>query len=120
MSHADTGGDESTVALDRGLVAGGVVAFLGLLAAYCVLAALGKDAEGVVRLTVTLAGIFGLGVYNRAQHKSQVRRLDRITSQTNGVLDDRIEAGTIRAIRSVLTDDQLAALAALPKARPGS
>lgn len=104
MSDTDTTTTVELDRLDRGLLIIGLVAFLAVLAAYVALTISGRDPEGVVQLVVTLAAVFGLGTYNRATHKANARRLDKITSQTNGVLDGRIEAGTYRALERLLTD----------------
>jgi len=96
--------------LDRGLLVIGLVAFLAILGAYVglsIAADKDPDPEGIVQMVLTLAAVFGLGTYQRATHKSQARQLATITEQTNGVLTKRIKAGTIEALREVLTDEQI-------------
>lgn len=106
MSDQPDNSQPSVESLDRGLLVVALVAFLGLLAAYVALAITGKDAEGVVRLATTLAAVFGLGAAQRVQHRATTRKLNnqnvalaRITSQTNGELDDRIEQAVVKALR---------------------
>lgn len=90
-----------TTASPVGLLAG-VLAFLGVLAAYVVLALNGVDTNGFVSALVTLAGVLGLGVHVERRTLAQNRQLDQITRQTNGVLDERIRTGSEKAVRSVM------------------
>lgn len=104
MSDNDTTTTVELDRLDRGLLITGLVAFLAVLGAYVALTIAGRDPEGVVQMVVTLAAVFGLGTYQRATHKSQARKLDKITYQTNGILTAKIEAGTLAALERVLSE----------------
>lgn len=99
----------ATKQVDRVLLVVALLAFLGLLAAYVGLVLAGKDPEGVVRLCVTLAGIFGLGAVQRVHANQQNAVLESarqdlgtIKQQTNGGLDKRIREGSAESMREIL------------------
>lgn len=92
--------------LSTAVVIGAVVAFVAVLAAYVVLAALGHadEAGGIVGIVTTLLGLLGLGAHNAGRLAKQDEQLSTISHQTNGVLTQRIEAGADKALRTVLRE----------------
>lgn len=92
--------------IDRVLLLIGLVAFLAVLTSLTVLTLQDKDTGSLLRLLgiiasiVTSAGYLGTKV-NRVQEQVQPA-LARITEQTNGSLDRRIEDGSARAVHNVL------------------
>lgn len=75
---------------------------LALLGAYCLLVLNGRDADGLVQAVVTLLGVVGLGAHVEHRTRQQNHIIAKIDRQTNGVLSERIEAGSERAVRRVL------------------
>ena len=84
----------------------GLAAFLAIIGAFVALVLTGHAAEsgGLVSAVVTLLGVLGLAGHVDARTRAQNAKLDTITRQTNGVLDQRIHEGTTRAVRQVLQD----------------
>lgn len=90
--------------IDRTAVVAVLIAFLGLLAAYVVLTMTNHDGEGVVRLTITITSILGVGVYTRGHLTRQDVTMAQIEHQTNGVLDERIKSNARAAMQELLTE----------------
>lgn len=87
----------------------GAVAFLGILTAYVVLVVTGHadQANGLAPLVVTVLGVTGLAghIEKRTQEQNEViRKIDR---QTNGVLTERIHAGTQAAVKQLLQEHNI-------------
>lgn len=75
---------------------------LAFIVAYVVLTMHGHDASGLVSAAVTLCGVAGLGAHVEHRTRQQNAVMGKIDRQTNGVLDQRIETGTRRAVADVL------------------
>lgn len=88
------------------IIAGAVVAFVAVLAAYVVLAATGHgtEAAGVAGIVTTLLGLVGLGAHQSSRLSEQDEQLTTISHQTNGVLTKRIQDGADTAMRQVLRE----------------
>lgn len=95
------------------LIAGTLLA-LALLGAYVALVLNGHDASGLVQAVVTLLGVLGLGAHVEHRTRQQNATIAKIDRQTNGVLDQRIEAGSERAMRRLLVEAGYGQLAGGP------
>jgi hypothetical protein len=84
------------------MIAAATLVALAFMAAYVVLVLHGHDAAGLVSAAVTLCGVVGLGAHVEHRTRQQNAVIGKIDRQTNGVLDNRIETGTRKAVADVL------------------
>ena len=73
-----------------------------VIVAFVVLSVAHVDTSQLVTLVGVLIGGGGVVAHQSVRLDRQDKALDKITNQTNGVLDSRIEAGARKAIRHEL------------------
>lgn len=90
-----------TTKLNTTVVAGIAVLFLGVTA-YVVLVLTGHESATDKLLTFLAPSVAALVIVGHQQRQAEETKakLDTITKQTNGVLDQRIEEGTTKALEN--------------------
>lgn len=93
--------------MSRSALAAALVAFLAVLAAYVALVLTDHDPSGLVPMVVTVLGVLGLGAHIEKRTQEQNATIAKIDRQTNGVLTQRIEEGTRKAVSDLLTEHNI-------------
>lgn len=79
-----------------------VVAFLGVLAVFTALTLTDNDPGVFLAFLGNLLVLAGVGAHHEVRTRQQNAVIAKIDRQTNGILTERIEKGSRKAVRDVL------------------